>query len=133
MAPQTVVDTETHTIEVDDDIGAVIHTWDQFAAGEAFRDGCYDLLDVIRQHDISKQIVDTSGIRAHDDADKEWLQEEWIPETIEEGIEYSVTVTSDSVISEMEMEEFVDQAQDLPFTYVLAGDMDEAREWIAEQ
>ncbi|WP_123535371.1 hypothetical protein [Halosimplex salinum] len=133
MSAQVAADTEKYTIEVDDDIDAIVHTWDAFAAGQEFRDGCNELLDVIRWNGKSKLLVDTSGIQAHDEADKEWLQEEWIPETIETGIEYSVSVTGDSVISEMEMEEFVDQAQDLDYTYVLAGDMGEAREWIAEQ
>jgi hypothetical protein len=31
------------------------------------------LLDVIRRENESKLLVDTSGIKAHDDADKEWL------------------------------------------------------------
>lgn len=133
MQRQVVADTEKYTIEVDDGIDAILHTWDEFAAGQAFRDGCHELLEVIQGHDKTKLIVDTSGIQAHDDEDKAWLQEEWIPKSIDAGIEYSVSVTSDSVIAEMEMEEFVDQAQDLPFTYVMASDMGEAREWIAEQ
>jgi hypothetical protein len=133
MPRQVAADTEKYTIEIDEDIDAILHTWDAFAAGQEFRDGCNELLDVIRRNDKSKLLVDTSGIQAHDEADKEWLQEEWIPKEIEAGIEYSVTVTGDSVISEMEMEEFVDQAQDLPFTYVMAGDRDEAREWLDEQ
>ncbi|QLH76311.1 hypothetical protein HZS55_02885 [Halosimplex rubrum] len=133
MPRQVAADTEKYTIEIDENIDAIIHTWDDFAAGQAFRDGCNELLDVVRRNDKSKMIIDTSGIQAHDDADKEWLQEEWIPKVIEAGIGYSVTVTSDSVISEMEMEEFVDQTQDHPYTNVMAGDMGEAREWIDEQ
>jgi hypothetical protein len=133
MSTQVHTDHENYTIEIDDAIGTIVFTWDQFVTGQEFRDGANDLLEVIRREDKHKLIVDTSGIKAHDDADKEWLQEEWIPKTIEAGIEYSVSVPGESVISEMEMEEFVDQAQDLPYTYVLVGDMQEAREWIAEQ
>jgi len=133
MPRQVAADTEKYTIEIDDDIDAIVHTWDEFAAGQEFRDGCNELLDVIRRNDKSKLLVDTSGIQAHDEADKKWLQEEWIPNQIDAGIEYSVSVTADSVISEMEMEEFVDQTQDLPYTYVLAGNMSEAREWLDEQ
>ncbi|WP_436908195.1 hypothetical protein [Halosimplex marinum] len=133
MPTQTAVDAEKYTIEIDEDIDAILFTWDEFAAGQEFRDGCNELLEVIRRNDKSKALIDTSGIRAHDDEDKRWLQEEWIPREIEAGIEYSVSVHSDSVISEMEMEEFVDQTQDLPFTYVMAGDRQEAREWLDEQ
>jgi len=133
MPRQVAADTEQYTIEIDEDIDAILHTWDAFAAGQEFRDGCHELLDVIERNDKSKLLVDTSGIQAHDDADKEWLEEEWIPETIEAGIDYSVSVTGDSVISEMEMEEFVDQTQHLDYTFVMAGSTDEAREWLDEQ
>jgi len=133
MPKQVAESTENYTIEVDEEIDAVVHTWDQFAAGEEFREGCRVLLDVIRRHDKSKLLVDTSGIQAHDDEDKAWLQEEGMPQVIDAGIEYDVTVPGDSVVSEMEMEEFVDQTGDLPLTFVMAGNRDEAREWLAEQ
>ena len=133
MSGEIHTDTENYTIEVDEEIGAIIHTWDRFAAGEQFRAGAGELLEVIRQEDKAKLIVNVSGIRAHDQKDKQWLQEEWIPEIIDAGIEYSVTVHSDSVISEMEIGKFVDQAADLPFTYVMAGDMSEARQWLVER
>jgi hypothetical protein len=133
MSTQVTADTENYTIEVDDEIGAIIHTWDQFASGEDFRAGANRLLEVVERENKSKLLVDSSGIKAHDEADKEWLQEEWIPKVIDAGIEYSASVTADSVIAEMDMEEFVDQASELPYTYVLASDMAEAREWIAEQ
>jgi len=133
MPKQVLADAEHYTIERDSEIGALVFTWDQFAAGEDFRAGCEELLDVIEREGATKLVVDSSGIKAHDKEDLRWLEEEWIPREIEAGIEYSVSVTSDSVISEMEIEQFVDQTGDLPFTYVMAGDLDEAREWIAEQ
>lgn len=133
MASQTAVDDENYTIEIDERVDAVVHTWDEFTTGEEFREGCQELLDTIRRHDKAKMLIDTSGIQAHDDEDKQWLQEEWIPKAIDAGIEYAVSVPGESVISEMEMEEFVDQAQDFPYTYVLIGTKEEAREWLAEQ
>lgn len=133
MPREVYADTDDYTIEVDEDLDTIVHTWKQFTAGERFRAGCHDLLDLIRQEDKSKLLVDVSNVRAHRDEDKQWLQEEWIPMTIDAGIEYSVTVTTDSAISKMEIERFVDQAQDLPFTYVMATDMAEARQWLADQ
>lgn len=133
MSQQVRVDADTYTIEVDEEIPAIVFRWDEFTSGQAFRDGSNELLEFIRDHDYHKMIIDTSNIKAHDEEDKRWLQETWIPKLIEAGIEYNVSVHADSVISETEMETFVDQAQDLPFTYVLADAVDEAREWLAEQ
>jgi len=50
---------------------------------------------------------------------------------IEAGIDYSGSVTADSVVAGME--ESVDQVTDGDSTQVPAGDTDEAREWLAEQ
>lgn len=133
MSTQVRQEGEKYTIEVDDEIGTIIFTWEDFSQGEEFRQYCEELLEFIEEHDYSKLIIDQQGIRAHREEDKAWLQEDWIPREIEAGIEYSVSVHADSAISRMETEKFVDQTSDLPFTYVLASDMDEAKEWIAEQ
>lgn len=133
MPQQVIADEQHYTIELDEEVDAIVHTWDEFVAGEEFREGSNALLDVIRQQDKSKLMVDTSGIQAHDDEDKAWLEEEWMPRIIDAGIEYDVVVAGDSVVSEMEMEEFVDQTDHLPLTFVMAGNKDEAREWLAER
>jgi len=133
MPKQVLTDAENYTIERDTEAGCLVFTWDQFAAGEEFRAGCEELLDVIERESATKLVVDSSGIKAHDREDLQWLEEEWMPREIEAGIEYSVSVTGDSVISEMEIEEFVDQTEDMPFTYVMAGNLAEARDWIADQ
>ena len=126
-------DTDLYTIEYDPELDAIIHTWNEFAEGERFRSGANDLLAFIRQRDTSNLIVDTSGIRAHNEADKEWLETEWVPQIIDAGIRHAATVHKDSVISEMEMEEFVRELDELPYTAMMTADMSEAREWIAEQ
>lgn len=131
---RVLVDAENYRIEYDHECESLIHTWTAYTSGQEFRDGCNELLDVIEEEDATKLVVDTSAIKAHDSADKQWLTEEWMPREIEAGIEYSASVpSSDSSISQMETEKLVDQATDLPMTYVMAENLAEAREWIAEQ
>jgi len=132
--PQQVLRDETrYTIGYDDEVGAVTHRWDEFASGEEFREGCEALLDVIHERNASKLLVDTAGIRAHDDEDQAWLQEDWVPRMIEEGVDASAMVHPDSVIAEMDMEAFMEEIEDLPYDALLTADMDEAREWLAQQ
>ncbi|MCU4801701.1 hypothetical protein OB920_15080 [Halobacteria archaeon HArc-gm2] len=131
---RVLVDAENYRIEYDHESGALLHIWTEYTSGQEFRDGCNELLDVIKEENATKLIVDTSEIKAHDTEDKQWLQEEWMPREIEAGIEYSASVPSaDSSISKMETEKLVDQATDLPMTYVMAESLAEAREWIADQ
>lgn len=133
--PRTVTrEDSAYTIEWDDDIGVVMHTWEEFVSGAEFRSGCAELADVIEEKGARKLLVDTSGIEAHDDADKAWLQEEWVPRVAEIGLEYSAQVHADSVISQMEMEEFDEEADDdNPLDTFVTGDVGEAREWLAQQ
>jgi len=140
MATEVLEDGAKYTIEWDDEVDGIVHTWTEFASGEAFREGCNQLLAAVQDRNASKMIVDTSNVKAHDDEDKQWLQTEWTPKTIEAGVEATAMVRSDSVISEMEMDELVEEMDDeLPggpdgaYEALITDDMAEARDWIASQ
>jgi hypothetical protein len=133
MSVEVHEDTELYTIEYDDELDAVVFTWNQFASGAAFREGCEALLDGVRQRGVSKVLTDTRGIRAHDAEDQAWMQEDWIPRAQDAGIEYTATVHPDSVISEMDIENLVEGVDDEGHEPLFTADMDEARRWLAEQ
>jgi hypothetical protein len=133
MSVEVHEDTELYTIEYDDEIGAIMFTWDQFASGTKFREGCEALLDAVRQYDASKVLTDTRGIRAHDAEDQVWMQEDWIPRAQQAGVEYTATVHPDSVIAEMDIEKLVEGIDDSGHEPLFTADMDEARRWLAEQ
>jgi len=124
-------ETDLYTVAYDDDIDAVVFFWDEYSTGERFRNGALDLLEYIKEHEARKLIVNTRGIKAHNEEETKWLQEEWMPKIIDAGIEHSVTVHRDSVISEMDMEDFYEELDDLDYESTMTDDMDEAREWIA--
>jgi len=133
MARETYADTADYTIETDDELDAVLHTWTDFTTGEAFRDGSNVLLEAIRETGHSNLLVDTSNIQAHDDEDKAWLQQEWVPKALDAGMEASAMVYSDSVISKMEMESFNEEIEDIPYETFLTDDRVEGEAWLAEQ
>lgn len=126
-------DTDLYTIEHDTDLDVLVHTWTGFASGEEYRSGADALLEYVEQTGVSKIIIDTRGIQAHDDADKQWLEETWVPRTIEAGVEATATVHKDSVISEMEMENLMTDVDGSAYAALMTADMDEARDWIADQ
>ncbi|WP_275882813.1 hypothetical protein [Halorhabdus sp. BNX81] len=133
MAMEVIEETDWYRIEYDDDLDALIHTWTMFSNGEQFREGANALYEALKEYDVSKEIIDTREVKAHDEEDKQWLQEEWIPKMVDAGMEYSANVHRESVIAEMDMQETVDPLSDLPFENMMTDDMAEAREWIAEQ
>jgi len=133
MPVQIERETDAYTIEWDDEIPAVVHTWNEFVSGQAFRDGCAEILEVIEKHNATKMLVDTSGIQAHDQEDKEWLQNEWIPRTMDAGIEASVTVPQDSVIAKMDLENFMNEVEEYDYKSTMVESVPEAREWLSNQ
>lgn len=125
--------TDLYTVEWDGDLAAVVHTWESFATGDAFREGCERLLDAVRDHDASKVLVDTRGLEAHDEADERWLLEEWVPRLVEAGVRNAAIVHSESVVAAMDLETFMDRATDVPDLPHVTSDAAEAREWLAAQ
>mgnify|MGYP000557281837 CR=1 FL=1 len=133
MPQQVVEETALYTMEWDDDLRCVVFTWNDFASGSRFRRGCNALLDEFQRRDTSKAIVDTSSVEAHDESDQAWLQEEWMPEMIDAGAEYVVTITAESVIAEMDMDELLAGLEHLPYEAHMTSSMADARDWIASQ
>lgn len=133
MSKAVLQDDTAYTIEWDDDIEAVVHTWEEFTSGQEFRDGCEALLDAIKRKNADRILVDTRGIQAHDDRDQEWLEEQWVPRVIDAGVSYAATLIPDSAIAEMDMEELMTELEEYDYTTMMTADMDEAREWVASQ
>lgn len=131
MASRVPKNTELYSMEWDPTINAVLFKWNEFSTGEEFRKGANRLLEFIRSKQASKLIVDTREITAHNDEDEEWLKEEWVPKTIEAGVEYAATVRQDSAIAKMDMDNFITELEELNYTAMVTADMEEAREWIA--
>lgn len=132
MSRDVKADTDHYTIEYDDEIDAVVHTWTEFSTGQRYRDGANALLTFIEDHDASKLIVDTSNVQAHNEEDKRWLRQEWIPRMMDAGVTHSATVHADSVIAEMEMEELSEDAGEVDGAdQLMTADIAEARDWIA--
>jgi hypothetical protein len=131
MSCEVIAEQRLYTLEWDDGLDAIVYTWDEFAAGETFRDGANDLLEVSRERDTSKLIVDTSGIRARGD-DQVWPENEWVPKIIDAGIEHSATVHADSTVAKTDIESSIDDVDGL-HTVMMTDSIREAREWTAEQ
>jgi len=133
MPQQVEEEGENYRIEWDSQLNAAIFTWTDFVSGEDFQEGANACLEYARKNDFSKIIVDSSGIQAHDDEDTEWLREEWVPAMLDEGVTEFATVHKDSVISEMDVEGMMEELKSLPHDTYVTKDMEDARDWIANQ
>jgi len=135
MAAVPIEEEAHHTIEWDEANGVCLFTWTEYVTGEEFRASLNSLHEAIAERGVTKYLVDTRSITAHDDADKRWLAEEWIPRLVEDGVRYGAGVYPDSVIAEMDMEKIESQVNSVAeeYTFRTFGDPKEARDWLNRQ
>lgn len=133
MGRETIEEAEQYRLEWDDELDTVLYTWKQFVTDEQFKQGANAILEYFENNDVSKLIVDTSTITAHDEEDQQWLEEEWTPAVIEAGMEYNCVVYPESTIAEMDRKRIQEQLSNLPYDALWTDSMEEAREWMAER
>lgn len=133
---ESVYEADDHyTLKWDSDLNALVHIWEEFAAGDQFRDPLDSLLDAAAEYGTNKYVVDTRALKAHNEEDKAYLADTWVPKALDVGIDTAAVVPSQSAIAEMnanDINEDVDQ-DDGDFTHRLFPSMDEARDWIQSQ
>jgi len=133
MPSQVVADTDLYTIEWDDDPECFIFTWNDFASGQQFRDGANAGYEEFKKSPCENVIVDASAVEAHDDAEQQWIQDEWTPKMVDAGAYYIATVTGDSVIAEMDAEEILEGLEHVDYEDYLTDSLDDARAWVRRQ
>ncbi|RKD97688.1 hypothetical protein [Halopiger aswanensis] len=135
MSTELIERTDEYTIELDEQQNVPIFTYNTFVSGEELRDIARTWADFIASEGADQYVVNTESISAHDDADKRWLAETWIPTLIEQGVRHGAGVYADSAIASMDMEEIEDQlnAIDPDFEYRTFGSDADALEWLAAQ
>jgi len=133
MPSQVVEDTDLYTIEWDEGLDCFVFTWNDFSSGDRFKRGANAGLEEFKRRDCSKVIVDASAVEAHDESDQQWIQEHWTPSMIDAGADAIVTITAESVISQMDAEEIVEGMAHLPYESYMTSSMEDARDWIASR
>lgn len=135
MSMELVKETNEQIVEFDGDLGVPVFTWNAFLSGENFRRVAREWESFIAERGVERYVVNTENVTAHDDADKRWLAEEWIPSLIDHGVRAGAGVYADSTIASMEMSEVETQLSSIhpDFEFRVFATDDEAREWLAVQ
>jgi hypothetical protein len=135
MAAELHDDSRYHTIEYEPGLEAVCFTWDDYDPGEPFRESLNALHEAIVDRGVEKYLVDTRKITAHDEADKAWIAETWIPNLIDDGVRAGASVYPESAIADMDMEGIEESVNAIDEGYTFKGftDPDAARSWLADR
>jgi len=135
MSTEVYEDERAHRIEWNQRIDAPEFTWTEYVTGEEFRSSLVSLHEAIAAEGADRYLVDTREITAHDDEDKRWIAETWIPDLVDDGVRYGAGIYPDSAIAEMDMEKIEDQVNQISeqFTFRAFRGRDEAVAWLSEQ
>ncbi|SEM98769.1 hypothetical protein SAMN05216388_100188 [Halorientalis persicus] len=132
MSQQVYRETEAFTTRWDPEIESVVHEWKKYVDGELFREGARSMLELAEERNSKTILIDHRDMTLVDREDQEYIMEEWLPRAVEIGADYHVVVHEESTIAEMNLDDIVD-IEEHDHTSRMTDDMDEAREWIAEQ
>jgi len=79
-------------VEYLEDKNAIFCTWKQFCKNDDYRNPFRYALDEIQKHNITTWITDTSNGFENEEADTQWLINEFMPKMIESSIEKIVFI-----------------------------------------
>ncbi|WP_193570146.1 MULTISPECIES: hypothetical protein [Halorussus] len=135
MSTEVMEQTSEYTIEKDTEHGIPIFVYDEFASGENLREIANRWAEVIEEEGAKQYLVNTEEIAAHDDADKKWLADTWVPGLIDRGVRAGAGVYADSTIADMEMQRVEEMLSSIDpgFEYRVFGTQEEALDWLSDQ
>lgn len=128
-------DAQAYTIEWDEDLDIPVFTWDEYTAGDEFRETAREWEAVMERRGAERYIVNTESVTAHDDADKRWLAETWVPDLVDIGVRYGAGVYADSAIASMEMEEVEESMSAVhpDYEFRVFPSNEEAKAWLRDR
>lgn len=137
MAHATTVleDADVYTIEWDEGLDVPVFSWDEYAAGEKFRESARQWESVMEQRGVEKYMVNTEAVTAHEEADKRWLAETWVSDLVDIGVRRGAGVFADSAIASMDMEEVEESMSSAhpDYEFRVFPNTEEARAWLRDQ
>ncbi len=135
MSTETVEQTDEYTVELDGEHEIPVFTYNTYVSGEDLRGIARRWAEIAEEEGAERYLVDTQEIAAHNDEDKQWLGETWVPNLIDQGIRAGAGVYADSVISKGDMERIEEKLNsiDPAFEYRTFDSHSKAVEWLAEQ
>lgn len=135
MSTEVLGETNDWAIEYDDEIGAVVHRWKNHTTGDRFREGCENTLAIIQNRGAEKLLIDSRAITALKQKDIGWMFSDWVPRSIDAGVETTATVYPESTIAKMNIDGMKEEMEDLDEVgeALMTTEIAEARSWLAKR
>ena len=120
----------TLTLEKQNDI--IFLDWNGFLNLDLVKSGSEELLVWIKQHKITKVLVDNSKVSGTWQSANGWYQTDWNPRAAKEGLAFMAVIMSDNVFTQLSLQGFTKVTQGV-YTVCIFNGEPQARKWLMEQ
>jgi hypothetical protein len=100
----TMVPSTVYRITYDPDLSAVISIWNGYATSTQFREGTEEQLAVMQANQSNKMLVDLREMVLIGREDQDWMDKNYIPKSIEEGLRVVAVVQPDNYFNKVAVE-----------------------------
>ena len=121
------------TISWEPDDRIICAQWKHEVGGEAMRRGLDVGLDLIRDKQARRWLVDSRLLGAIDPADVKWVNDHWIPRAVAAGLQSMAFVLAKKVVMQLTMKSFIARIDERELANAYFDDIDSARAWLRER
>lgn len=107
--------------------------WKKLAAGDEFRHGLDQGLNLLIEKKSNKWLADLRKLGVVEKEDQIWSNENWFPRAYAAHIKYMAIVVPQSVFAKMSMNEIMRKVNSEELTIFYHEELNEARQWLALQ
>jgi hypothetical protein len=120
----------TLTLEKQNDL--IFLDWNGYLNLELVKSGSEELLLWIKQHKVTKVLVDNSKVSGTWQSANSWYEADWNPRAAKEGLAFMSIIMSDNVFTQLSAQGFAKVTKGVYTVNVFNGEP-QARKWLVEQ
>jgi hypothetical protein len=131
--PEIHYDQPHLTLSWDPDGGFVCAQWKEDVPGGPMRDGLELGLELIKEKQAKKWLVDSRTIASISPQDVKWVNDDWMPRAVDAGLRCMAFVMAKKVVMQISMKTFIARINGRELENAYFDNIDEARAWLASQ
>lgn len=125
-----LIDNDYVTLYYHEDKQMVHHIYKRGIHGDYLKEALTLGTDKLIEHGAHKWLSDNSAIEGVTDEESAWIDNTWLPRTIEAGWKYWALVVPANVAGQMNMMQFINSFSDRGVVVRIFTDADEAMKWL---
>ena len=118
------------SVRVDETIPCLALMWKGYATSNQFRFVHENILDLLRQHRLSKIIGDDTELPMIHAEDQVWVIEDWMPRAVAAGLRAATSKSPTAYFGKMGVDNVIRSVVPVAITIRSLDDLDAARAWI---